>query len=271
MQGKLDGLNIVQVLNVLNLAKKSGTLQIFGDDNTQNQEAEIYFEEGQVLVASIQQNRRDLLENLRHARKISERDAVTLREKYDGQTDKGIALHLVSGNYVTRDEITEALQQNTLELMQEIVNWDRREYHFDDTLPDFSETVIAPVDIDRIIKNAAQFTRLQSRLVELIPNLNVALDFPKDAPQNLREVTLTRDEWAVIGYAKPHNSLADIAEACNLTPIAIRRIVARLTDLGVLQIVAQDFSSDGIEAEPLNKVGTGVMRLLNPNHRRKKD
>lgn len=265
MQANLDGLNIVQVLNVLNLAKKSGTLQIFGEGGTPNQEGEIYFEDGQVLAVRMRHDLRDLLDNLRHARKISERDAVTLREKYQGQPDKRIAVQLVSSNYVTRDNITDALQQNTLELMQEIINWERGEYHFDDALPDFSEMVVAPIEIDRIVREAAQFSRLQSRLAELIPDLNVGLDFPQNAPQNLREVTLTRDEWAVIGFAKPNNSLADIAEACNLSPTAIRRIVAHLTDLGVLEIVVHDGS------ERLNKVETGVMRLFNPNLRRKKD
>jgi hypothetical protein len=180
-------------------------------------------------------------------------------------------VQLVSGNYVTRDDITESLQQNTLELMQEIINWDDHVCRFHDGLPDFSEMVIEPIDIERIIKDAARFSHVQSRLVQLIPDLGVGLDFPKDAPQNLREVTLTRDEWAVIGFAKPHNSLADIAEACNLTPIAIRRIVARLTELGVLQIVAHDLSSNASEVGRLNKVETQVLRLLNPNARRNKD
>ena len=265
----MDDLNITQVMNVINLAKKSGTLRIRGEGD--EQKAEIYFKDGQVLAARTRQRSRDLLEDLRHARKLSADKIAKLREKFSGEGDKRIAMQLVSGSYVTREGITEAIQHNTLELVEEIINWDRINYRFVDTLPDFSNRMIAPIDIERVITEAARLVREEARLKEQIPDLNLALGFSENASRNLREMTLTRDEWAVIGFAKPDNSLENIAEACNLTPTAIRRIVARLMEVGVLETVPRETPDPAEETSEsrLSKVETQVMKLLNPNYRKK--
>ena len=281
MQGRLDGLNIAQLLSVVNAAKKSGTLRIFGQDTAEeklDQEAEIFFKDGKVLAARTHHTDRNLIDELRHAGKLSKQTAKLLTERFGTETDKRIAMQLVSGSYVTRDDITKSLQTNTLELIQEIVNWNRHHYTFSDELPDFSDRMIAPIDIEKVVKNATRMARKQKQLEQVIPDLTVGLNFPDSAPTNLSEMTLSRDEWRVIGFAKPNNTLEDIADACNLTPTAIRQIVARLTDLGVLEIVTPEApDSDAAATEDdsgerrLSRVETQVMKLLNPNAFKKKD
>ena len=74
-------------------------------------------------------------------------------------------------------------------------------------------------------------------LEEELPNLDMALKFPEAPGEKFRGIHLSVDEWRVVSYINPKNSIRQIAKACNMTDTEIRRIVYGLLQAGLVQLV----------------------------------
>jgi hypothetical protein len=74
-------------------------------------------------------------------------------------------------------------------------------------------------------------------LKDEIPNLNMALNFVERPGANIRDVQLTVEEWQVVSYINPKNSINQIAKANKIGDLEIRRIVYGLLQAGLIEIV----------------------------------
>ena len=88
-----------------------------------------------------------------------------------------------------------------------------------------------------MIRDVTRHTVETKQLEREIPDLNVSVKFSATSPLDLEELTLTKEESQVIGYIDSDATIEKIAKACNLTPIAIRRIMSRLSTMGAIEII----------------------------------
>jgi DNA-binding MarR family transcriptional regulator len=75
------------------------------------------------------------------------------------------------------------------------------------------------------------------QLQDEIPTLDMALKFTDRPGVNLRNVNLSVEEWRVVSYINPKNSMRQIAKATNLNDLQIRRIAYSLLQAGLVEIV----------------------------------
>jgi hypothetical protein len=75
------------------------------------------------------------------------------------------------------------------------------------------------------------------RLQEELPNLDISLRFTDRPDARLRNINLTVEEWRVVSFINPRNSVRQIAEANNLSEFQIRRIVYGMLQAGLVQII----------------------------------
>jgi hypothetical protein len=75
------------------------------------------------------------------------------------------------------------------------------------------------------------------RLQEELPNLDISLRFTDRPDARLRNINLTVEEWRVVSFINPRNSIRQIAEANNLSEFQIRRIVYGMLQAGLVQVV----------------------------------
>jgi hypothetical protein len=283
LKGELDDFNIGQLLNVINLAQKTGTLRLFGEEaihvpafvgmiqaypeEVHGRQAEVYFRSGTVLSAATTHTRNDLVSVLRRTGKLNDRQMETIRERYKGLNDKRMAVQLIAGKYVSKDDITDAIRKHTIDIIHEVINWDRRHFEFVPDLPDFDDTVVVQINPDKIISTATRYVHERRQLEAQLPDLNQGLQFRDAAPDRLQNLTLTTEEWRVLGYVNPRNSLQAIGKACNVTNTELRRIVLRLREAGIIEFIeppktvphsATPSSGDGLHG----KVQTQVMQIL---------
>src|SRR5690348_13835436 len=118
LQGNLKDFNLVQLLNLINLTRKSGKLTI----ERNKQEANLYFQDGRLLFASVPGQTQPLDQVLLQAGKITPDQASDVTQAGD-TTDKGLAVRLVDFGYMSQDDILQQLRNRAIETVYSLFTW----------------------------------------------------------------------------------------------------------------------------------------------------
>jgi len=74
-------------------------------------------------------------------------------------------------------------------------------------------------------------------LQEELPDLDISLRFTDRPDARLRNINLTVEEWRVVSFVNPRNTIRQIARANNLSDFEIRRIVYGMLQAGLVEVV----------------------------------
>ncbi len=255
LKGTLSVFSTTQLLNLINLAKKTGVLRIYegvesgkmlilGDGETKipelvpgEQRAEVSFKDGKLLYAAMKERTGDLTSVLHKAGRLSDEQARIIRERGKSHSDKALALMLINANYVTKQHIIQSVQKHTVDIVFDLMTWSREPFVFDETgaMPD--DRITVPVNLENVIIEGSRRIHDQKRLEEELPNLDFALKFPDAPGEKFKDIQLSTAEWRVVGFVNPKNSIRQIAKACNMTDTEIRRVVHALREAGLVELV----------------------------------
>lgn len=75
------------------------------------------------------------------------------------------------------------------------------------------------------------------QLQDEIPSLDIALSFTARPGADLRNVNLSVEEWRVVSYINPKNTLRQIANTTKMNDLEIRKIVYGLLQAGLVEMV----------------------------------
>lgn len=233
LKGNLRDFSITQLLNLVNLAKKTGTLVIEGA----NQTANITFREGKLSYAELADKDNNLGAILHHANVITAAQYGTLKSKAASMGDKELGLLLVNSGYVTQQDILASLQTYFLSILQNIFAWVEGAFHFDATKQIPGNKISVKIDLENIIMEGSRQLTEQEQLKSEIPNLDLALKFTDRPGVSLKNLNLSVEEWRVVSYINPKNSIEQIGKATKMGDQEIRRIVYSLLTAGLVELV----------------------------------
>jgi hypothetical protein len=247
LKGNLRDFSITQILNLVNIAKKSGALYIEGS----NDEARIYFRYGQLSYIQIGQQGKTLLQMLLEARKISSGQFTMLSSRLNGKGDKETGLTLVNGGYINQDEIFAVLQIALTAEMRSLFAWGDGFFHFEagELVPE--DRIPARIPLESLIVEGARKLHELEELKAEIPSLDMALKFTDRPGMNIRDVNLSEAEWQVVSYVNPKNSIQLIAQTTNMDELEIRRVVYALLQAGLVQLVRPDGAPVVMKGKPI--------------------
>ena len=75
------------------------------------------------------------------------------------------------------------------------------------------------------------------QLQDELPNLDLALKFTDRPGVNLKNINMSVEEWRVVSYINPKNSIRQIAKAAKMQEMEIRRVVYSLLQAGLVELV----------------------------------
>lgn len=255
LKGTLSVFSTTQLLNLINLAKKTGVLHIYegiesgkmltlGDGQTKipelvpgEQRAEVIFKEGKLMFASMKDKSGDLTSVLHKSGRLSDEQSRIIRDRGKNHSDKALALMLINANYVTKQQIIQSIQKHTVDIVFDLMTWDKEPFLFDDTAAMPDERITVPINLENVIIEGSRRIHDQKRLEEELPNLDFALKFPDSPGEKFKDIQLSTAEWRVVGFVNPKNSIRQIAKACNMTDTEIRRVVHALLEAGLVELV----------------------------------
>lgn len=233
LKGNLKDFSITQLLNLINLAKKSGALYIEGTTDI----GHLYFRDGKMTYAIIGQQERSLLQLMVESKKISQAQYSLLQERILGMNDKEVGLYLVNSGYVTQTDTFKVLDDSLTAIMRTLFTWTDGYFHFEqnELLPE--DKIPARLSLENLIVEGARKTQELEELKEEIPSLEMALKFADRPGVDIHQVNLTPEEWRVISYVNPKNTIQQIAYTTKLDELQIRKVVYALVQAGLVEII----------------------------------
>lgn len=233
LRGNLRDFTITQLLNLINLARKTGTLVIEGPGEI----AWVAFREGKLAYAQIGQEDNSLAGILQRSSKISAAQYRMIKERASTMTDKELGLLLINAGYLNQTDILDSLSQYFIGVVRRLFTWVEGFFRFeaDQVLP--GNLIPVRIDLENLIIEGARQLREWEQLQEEIPSLDMALKFMDRPGTNLRNINLSVEEWRVVSYVNPKNTMRQIAHATKMNDLEIRRVVYGLLQAGLVEIV----------------------------------
>ncbi|MBC7223973.1 MAG: DUF4388 domain-containing protein [Anaerolineae bacterium] len=245
LKGNLRDFTATQLFNLINLARKTGALTVTRNGTS----ARMYFREGKLIHASMAGGNGHLADILLKAGKITPEQCQVVLSRAQVKTDKELGLLLMSSGYATQEEILSAVREHMLQVVYQLFTWPEGEFRFDPNEQPPEDTITVRMDLENIILEGTRRIQELERLRDELPDLdNMTLQFTQQPRSQLRRINLTVDEWQVISYINPRNSIRQIARTCGMDDFQIRRIVYGLLHAGLVELVP--VQREGVAARP---------------------
>jgi len=269
LKGNLRDFSTTQILNLVNLARKTGLLTIQSQAGT----ARLYFREGKLIHAHMGSEDGHLAHVLLKAGKLSPDQARTIQARAEGQSDKQLGLLLMNAGYVTQEDIVQSVKNYMLDIVYTLFEWNEGQFQFDQDLLPSDDRIAVPINLENVIIEGSRRIQESERLQDELPDLNsVALRFTDNPDARLRNVNLSVEEWRVISFINPRNTIKQIAQSNNMDDFQIRKIVYGMLQAGLVELTRPEGMAApatatggrrrGIERPPAVKRSV-VERLIN--------
>jgi hypothetical protein len=233
LKGNLREFSLVQLLNLINLAKKTGALYIDGG----NQTIRLFFREGKLAFAIIGNNVIPLIRVMARSKLIPNSLAASIGERYKNLTDKELGIYLINSGYLSQDQIFFGIETFLKEIIRRLFTLKEGFFHFEMSELPPDQAIQVHVDLESIIIEGSRQQHEMENLSSEIPSLEMSLKFTDRPGMNIRNVNLNAEEWRVVSYVNPRNTIAQIAGAAKLDELQIRRVVFDLLQAGLVELI----------------------------------
>jgi hypothetical protein len=233
LKGNLHDFSILQLLNLINLANKTGALYIEGPGNN----ARVIFREGKLCFADLGGSLKPLLQDLVEGKNLSSSQAGSIVARQRTANDKEMGIFLINAGYLSQDQIFTALEIVYADFVRQLFAWEEGFFHFEVGELTPVEKIPVRMDLENLIVEGARQLHELEELKNELPSLEMALKFTDRPGTNIRDVNLSVEEWRVVNYVNPKNTLQQIAKATHLNDLGIRRVVYALLQAGLVELV----------------------------------
>jgi len=232
LKGNLRDFSTTQLLNLINLARKTGTLQI----TTRGSAAQVCFKEGKLIYATLGQDGH-LADMLQKVGKLTPDQARTIREHSANQSEKALGQMLINAGKISQNDVIQAARVHMLDVIYRLFAWVEGDFRFEPTLAPAQDHITVPIDLENVIMEGSRRLKEFERLQDELPNLDMALRFTDRPDTRLRNISLSVEEWRVVSFINPRNSIKQIAQFNNMSDFQIRKIVYGMLQAGLVELI----------------------------------
>ncbi len=233
LKGNLRDFTITQLLNLINIAKKSGTLIV----DASQESVSVAFRQGKLAYAQKNQDDNSLAAILFRAKRLNNNQLQRIKERGNQMNDKQLGLMLINASYLSQQDILVCLQMHYINLLSGLFTWGEGVFQFENELSPPGDKIIVQIGLENIIMEGTRRVKEWEHLQDEIPSLDIALKFAERPGANIKNISLNVDEWRVVKYISPKNTLTQIARAAQLDEMQMRRIAYGLIQAGLVEFV----------------------------------
>jgi len=233
LKGNLKDFSFIQLLNLVNLANKSGALYV----ERPGAYARIIFHNGKLGYFESSDEKPDLLHSLKDQKLITTYQHTLLKGRLEDMSDREAGIYLVNAGYATLDQVTAALEEDYSEKFRHLFDWTEGFFRFEagEMLPE--NKIPVHLNLENLIVEGARALQEIEELRAEIPSLDMALKFTDRPGTDIRNIDLSPTEWRVVSYVNPCNTIQQIAATTGLDEVEIRRVVFVLLQAGLVEII----------------------------------
>lgn len=257
MKGDLEHFSGTQILHLVSLAKKTGTLAV----KRRGGKANLSFQNGKLVYAAVDDADGSLASVLVRDKRINKDQAAALSKRAERTGDKQLGLLLIQKGYVTQADIVKSIKKHAVASVNQFAMWKDGAFVFNPEQMPSEDRITVPLDLENIIVQIARMQKRDEQLEEEIPSLDVRLKFT-DRPQvKLKELKLNQEEWRLLNFVKPDNTIRMIGNKLSMSDKQVRRVVGSLREAGLVELV-QNRPREQLSAEERTKKRAIVGRLI---------
>ncbi|HHN93563.1 MAG TPA: DUF4388 domain-containing protein [Anaerolineae bacterium] len=233
LKGNLRDFSTAQLLNLINLARKTGTLTIESPDAR----CRLSFKGGKLVYATMNGDQDNLATMLQRTGKITAEQARAIQAKVGFKSDKELAMLLINTGRVSKEDIVHSVRSYILNNVYPLFTWSEGQFRFEANYLPFEDRITIPIDLENVIMEGSRRLQEWERLQEELPDLDVSLRFVERPNVRLRDISLSVEEWRVVSFINPRNTIRQIAQYNNMSDFQIRKIVYGLLQAGLVELV----------------------------------
>jgi hypothetical protein len=233
LKGKLQDFGTTQLLNLVHLARKTGSLQLQRDSKA----SELFFHEGKLIHAFMTGADGLLTSMLVKGGKLSSEQARAIQARSQGSDDKRLAMVLIQNGYVSKEDVVQSVTKYLLDIVYQLFTWTEGQFFFEPSKEPDSGRLTVPIELSNVIMQGSRQVQESERLQDELPDLDMALKFTDRPDAKLKHISLSAEEWKIISYVKPTNSIRQIAQANSMNDFQIRKIVYGMLQAGLVELV----------------------------------
>ena len=235
LKGNLRDFSTTQLLNLINLARKTGQLIV----DSRNGSAQVFFEEGKLVYAAAGGQDGRLTTMLVRAGKLTDTQAAKINEQPESRNDRELGALLIQAGHLSQSDIVASVKAYVLDVVYRLFAWTDGTFRFEPSqLPPADRVIKVRVDLENVIMEGSRRIKEIERLKEELPDLDVALRFTDRPDARLRNINLSVEEWRVVSFINPKNSIRQIAQANNMSEFQIRKIIYGMLQAGLVELVS---------------------------------
>jgi hypothetical protein len=233
IKGNLHDFTLTQLLNLINLAQKTGTLIVEGS----NEAVEVFFTDGKLAYAQTGQEDNSLVGILHKTQLLSSAQYRGIKANVNGMSDKELGLLLINANYFSQQDILFSLQNHFVDVLNRLFTWMEGFFQFETDISPPEDKITVRVNLENIILEGSRQIQELEHIEDEIPSLDIGVKFVDRPEANVVNLKLSPEEWRVIPYVDPKNTLRQIAKVTELNDIEIRQVIYSLVQAGIVEMV----------------------------------
>ena len=231
LQGNLDDFSLPEILQLIAVQQKSGVLKLTSGDEV----VVIFFEGGKVV--STRDRRRNAKDPLKpflvKTGRVTEAQMRQV-ETIEAESRRELTDILLSGNYLSSDQLTHALEEQIQDMLHHLLTWKTGAYHFSGdgrTVPKFGVNV--RLNTEGILMESMRRIDEIVRYKEVLSSTAMVLR-PKALAVPPKE--MTAQEQRVLPLVDGLRPLRDILAQSKLVEFEVYEALHHLLDLEVVEI-----------------------------------
>jgi hypothetical protein len=246
IEGPIKELSIQDVLQMLDLARKTGILTV--RSQRMMDEAVVHLLDGELVFASRRRSMRLLGQQLLRDGTLTERELERALEHQRRDPRQRLGAILVEMGCVDRSELNRQLRFQIEETIYDLLGWDEGYFRFEET----DETPESPVRVrvDSLLMEGArridEWTRLESRVPS--PEAVPVLAEPED---DRGLIDLRPEDWELLAEVDGERDLRMIASDLGRSAFDIAKTVYGLASMNVLAVQDRPVTSRDAELRPV--------------------
>mgnify|MGYP003572994490 CR=1 FL=1 len=233
IKGNLHDFTLTQLLNLITLAQKSGTLVV----ERSNEAVEVFFTDGKLAYADTGHDDNSLAGILHKSQLLSSAHYKGIQSNVNGMSDKELGLLLINANYFSQQDIIQSLQTHFVEVVNRLFTWMEGFFHFETDIAPPEDKITVRVNLENLILEGSRQIKELEHLEDEIPTLEIGVKYVDRPGANVANLKLTSNEWKVIPYVDPKNTLRQIASVTGMTDFQIRQVIFSLVQAGIVEMV----------------------------------
>jgi hypothetical protein len=124
-----------------------------------------------------------------------------------------------------------------VDIAHRMFTWMEGFFRFENDMLPPDNRINVRLDLENLIIEGSRQMREWEQLQDEIPSLDMALKFTDRPGADLKNINLSVEEWRVVSFINPKNSMNQIARATKMSDLEIRRIIYGLLQAGLVEII----------------------------------